>query len=457
MAKQLENDLTEGNILKKLVGFATPILLANILQTLYSLVDTLVVGQFEGTVGISAVTVGSQLSFLLTTVGMGFSSGGQIVIAQLKGAGDKKGQKEIIGALLSLSAIVGIIVGIIGVAIYSPALKIFNTPAESWKQAGDYMIITSIGMIFVFLYNATSCIMRGLGDSTRPLIFIAIASVVNIILDILFVGPLGMGVAGAAWATIAAQAASAAFGFVYLYRRRERFVFDFKLSSFALKKKWVKELCRMGIPLMIQMSAINLSMSVMLSLVNVYGLAASATIGIGNKITQVCCMPYHAVDTAGCAMCGQNIGAGKPERVKKIVNIVLLANMAVTVVTTIIILLIPEKLVAIFDKDPEVIELCTLFLKLHIINNLCQGLFTAYNCSCLGSGNALLSTIAFLTDGVVLRLSLCIILTFVFDMGLFGLFLANAVAPAGAALILGAYHYSGKWQTFKKRISKPEN
>jgi len=454
MSKRLENNLTEGSILQKLIAFATPILLGNILQTLYSLVDTLVVGQFEGTVGISAVTVGSQLTFLLTTVGMGFANGGQIVIAQLKGADDERGQREVIGALLTMSAIGGVLVGVLGVGVHGLALKLFNTPAESWVQAKDYMIITSAGLIFVFLYNATSCIMRGLGDSTRPLLFIAIASVSNIILDVIFVGPLGMGAAGAAWATVAAQALSAAFGFVFLYRRRDRFVFDFKRESFALKRKWVSELCRMGIPMMIQMSAINLSMSVMMSLVNVYGLAASATLGIGNKITQVCCMPYHAMSTAGSAMCGQNIGAGKHDRVKKVVSLTLLINLVITAVTTVVIFLIPEQLVAVFDKDPQVIELCTLFLKLHVINNSCQGLFSAFNSSCLGCGNAPLSTVAFLTDGVVLRLSLCLIFTYLFHMGLFGLFLANAIAPVGAALILGIYHYSGKWRSYQRGAAR---
>ena len=149
-------------------------------------------------------------------------------------------------------------------------------------------------------------------------------------------------------------------------------------------------------------------------------------------------------------MAGQNIGAGKPERVKSVVNITLLVDMAVAVVSTAAVLLFPVQLISIFDTDPEVIELCTMYLHLHIINCVFQGVFSAYNASVLGCGNAILSTLGFLTDGVVLRLSLCIIFTKVFTMGLFGVFLANAVAPIGAAVILGAYHYSGKWKTYKK-------
>lgn len=453
MAKRLDNDLTQGKVTGMLLKFAWPILIANILQTLYSVVDTIVVGQFVGSVGLSAVTNSSNVTFLLTTIGMGFASGGQILISQLKGAGNEEGQKQAIGNLITLCVILGIGTGVIGIFCCNWALGAMKVPGEAFGQASDYMIICSAGMVFVYIYNAISAIMRGLGDSTTPMVIIAIASVINIILDIVFVGPMNMGAGGAALATIIAQGVSALVGFVYLYKHRESFVFDFKFKSYALKKKWVGELCRMGIPMALQMSAINLSMTVMTAMVNAYGIAASAAIGVGGKICNICTMPYHALNTAAVSMAGQNIGAGKPERIHKIVNICLVINMAVTAVTTAAILLFPRQLVLIFGSEEDVIELSVLYLRLHIFNNLFQGLFSAYSAACMGVGNALLGACAFMADGIVLRLSLCVIFTTVFNMGLTGLYLGSALAPIGAALIFGIYYYSGKWKTYRRNAA----
>lgn len=212
--------------------------------------------------------------------------------------------------------------------------------------------------------------MRGLGDSTRPLVFIGIAAVTNIILDIIFVGPLNMGAGGAAIATIIAQAISVLFGIVYLYRRRENFIFDFKPGSFMPQKRWVKELFRIGIPMMIQMSAINLSLSYVFSLVNVYGVTASAAVGIGGKFLRLFIMPQQAMSTASTAMAGQNIGDGKLNRVKTIVDMTLAINLGVMALSAIIVFMLPEPLIRVFDKDPEVVELCTFYLKIHMFSVL---------------------------------------------------------------------------------------
>lgn len=451
MSKSLEQNLTEGSVFKKLVAFATPMLFAQLLQTLYSAVDMAVVGQFDGSYGISAVTIGSQLMMFLSTVGMGFANGGQIIISQLKGAREEKSLSIVIGSLLTISLIAGVVVGLIGASVHNPMLNFLNTPEESRDGAKWYMIITSLGMVFVFVYNAISAIMRGLGDSQRPLIFIAIATVVNIILDLVFVGVMGFGAPGAALATIIAQGFAALSAVVYLYRRRESFAFDFKLRSFIPQKTWVKELMRMGIPGILQMSAISVSLAYVLSLVNVYGVAASAAVGVGNNVVHIFCMPNQAIGQAASAMAAQNVGAGKYDRVKRTVEITLLINLACCALAAIVVFTAPGFLIRLYSSDDSITEICTLYLRIQLLNILGHSLFNSYNAACMGVGNALLSATAFITDGVVVRLTLAILFTRVFDWGLTGLFFATAVAPVSAALIFGIYYYSGKWRTYKSR------
>ena len=453
MAK-LEQDLTQGNVMRKLLSFGLPMFLANALTTLYSIVDMIIVGQFIGSTGISAVTTGSQFMFILTCVGMGFANGGQVVIAQLKGADNREGQRQTIGTLLSLSLLIGLAVSVVGVVAVGPALGMLNTPPEAWEQAKDYMIITSAGMFLQFFFNAISSVMRGLGDSTRPLIFVAIAASVNIVLDIIFVGPLHMGAGGAGLATTIAIGLSAAFGVVYLYRRRASFVFDFKRDSFRIRRVWLRELMRMGIPQIVQMLAINISLTFVLALANAYGVAASATIGVGNKIINIFTMPANAMGTASVSMAGQNVGAGKLDRVKTVLRWTLLVNLCFSILAAIFFALVPEWLVRIFDRSDDIVQYCSDFLRIHIIFCLGIGLITTYNAPVLGTGNAILSTVGFLTDGVVARLALCVLLTMVFDFGLYGLFWANALGPVFGAAIFMVYYYSGAWKRYKRQPAR---
>ena len=446
----LEQDLTQGNVVRKLLIFGIPMFAANVLTTLYSIVDMIIVGQFIGSTGISAVTTGSQFMFILTCVGMGFANGGQVLIAQLKGADNRDGQRKIIGTMLSLSLLIGLVVSLIGVIAVNPGLGMLNTPPEAWDQAKDYMIITSAGMFLQFLFNAISAIMRGLGDSTRPLIFVAIAASVNIVLDIIFVGPLHMGAGGAGLATTIAVGLSAAFGIAFLFRRRESFVFDFSRDSFRIRKVWVKELMRMGIPQIVQMLAINISLTFVLALANAYGVAASATIGVGNKILNVFTMPANAMGTASVSMAGQNVGAGKLDRVKTVLRWTLVINLFFSVLAAICFALFPEWLVRIFDRSDDIVQYCTDFLRIHIIFCFGLGLITTYNAPVLGSGNAILSTVGFLTDSVVARLAMCVLFTMVFDFGLYGLFWANALGPLFGAVIFMVYYYSGAWKRYKR-------
>ena len=260
-----------------------------------------------------------------------------------------------------------------------------------------------------------------------------------------------MGPFGAGLATAIAILCSLIFAVIYLYRRKELFAFDFKAASFKLDRRWTKEYFRLGLPMALQMSVVNLTLSYVLSLVNSYGVAASSAIGIGSKLINVCCMPYQAVGTAAGSICGQCVGAGKFDRVKETVDKATLINLCVAVISTLVIVFAPDPLIRLFDTTPEVMDICRLYLRLHIIHNVAMVIFNSHSAVCTGVGNTTLSAIAFMTDGVFLRLSLCLLFTYVFDMGLFGIILATAVAPVGADTIFATYYWGGFWRKAAKK------
>ena len=198
---RIGTNLTEGPIMNKLLIFAFPIVLTNLVQQLYSMVDLIIIGQFVGNIGTVGVNTGGEMADLVTPVAMGFSTAGQIFIAQLFGAKEDTKIKKTVGTLQSFMLILSVVLSMAAVFCHTSVLKLLNCPAEAMGQAGSYMMITAIGYPFIFGYNAVCGILRGMGESRRPLFFILVAAVVNIVLDLVFVAGLGMDVAGAAWAT----------------------------------------------------------------------------------------------------------------------------------------------------------------------------------------------------------------------------------------------------------------
>ena len=200
-----EQSLLTGSVPKQLIAFSLPFLAANVLQSVYAVVDMIIVGQFVGSAGLSGVSVGSQIASLFTSTGMGLSMGGQMMLAQYKGAGDEGAQKESIGTMLTFMLLLGLALSIPCVVLAKPLLNLLNTPGESYRDAFWYFLISALGIVFIFGYNSVCAGLRGLGDSKRPMYFVGISTVLNIALDLLLVGPMKLGAAGAAAATILAQ------------------------------------------------------------------------------------------------------------------------------------------------------------------------------------------------------------------------------------------------------------
>ena len=211
----ISKDFTEGNIARQLLLFALPFMASNALQVFYSTIDMIIVGEYVGTAGLSAVSQSSQIVNFATMVCLGFSNGGQVLIAQALGAGKRKEMNDIIGTLFSFISLLSLVLAAIILAVQTPILNVMNIPPESYEMARDYLVICASGLIFTAGYNMVSAVLRGMGDAKRPFLFIGIASAVNLVLDIVFTGFLGWGVAGAAWATITGQAVSFIFSLFY--------------------------------------------------------------------------------------------------------------------------------------------------------------------------------------------------------------------------------------------------
>lgn len=446
---KLIRDYTTGSIPKNLWRFAVPFMLSNALQVVYSLVDMIVVGQYVGSFGLSGVTVGSSIVMFMTMIGMGFSNGGQIYIAQLIGAGRKKELNSAIGTLFTLVIGMSLVLTVVGLLVGHPVLRLVKTPVESYDYAWDYYLVCTIGNVFTFGYNMFSAILRGMGDSKRPFVFVVIASVINLVLDIIFIGPLGMGTFGAALATIIGQAFAFIYALIYLYRRKEAFGFDFKLKSFAIKKKAASHLCKLGIPLAIQSGAINVSMIFVNSLVNPISVYASATFGTGVKIDDVVNRITYGLSMAGSSMVGQNVAAGKQERASAVIRWIWIYGFIFYAIFTVIMLCAPEFVFSIFTDDPEVINLAPIFVSAVVWSFPGMLLMRGTNALMNGIGNSFLNLIFGLLDGVVLRISLSYLFGIVMDMGLYGFFLGYGLAAYGTSIPGTIYYLSGKWKNFR--------
>ena len=447
--KSLSKDFTQGNIARQLFFFAIPFMASNALQVLYSTIDMIIVGEFVGTPGLSAVSQSSQIVNFATMVCLGFSNAGQVLLAQALGAKKRKEMNDIIGTLFTFISVVALIFTCAMLFAQAWILNVMKIPEESYEMARDYLIICAVGLIFTAGYNMVSAVLRGMGDAKRPFLFIGIASVVNLVLDILFTGVLGWGVAGAAWATIIGQAVSFVFSLFYLYRKKELFGFDFKIKSLAPKGKYVKMITELGTPMAIQSGCINLSMLVVNAMINSIGVVASATFGVGVRIDDIVNKISQGIQYAAVPMISQNIGASKPDRAKKVVHIAWIYSAILTAFFMVLYVTLGKQLFMIFSDDPMVHGMSGEFIKAILWMFPAFSLMRGSGAFIQGIGNAKLSMVLALLDGVVLRIGLSWLFGIFFGWGFFGFVLGYGLAPYGYAIPSMIYFLAGKWRKRK--------
>lgn len=442
--KTLITDLSEGPVFASLARFAVPIMLANLLQALYSMVDLIVVGQFGGSAGLSAVGIGGQIQSLFLAVGMGFANGGQIVISQQVGQKSTRISRTV-GTMLTMELLLAIIAGLTGILFYNPILTLMNTPDAAWDQAVRYMVICSTGMIFIYGYNALCAILRGMGESKLPMVFVGIASVVNIILDLIFVGIFQMGAGGAALATVLAQGIAFVCALVQMYRKRDAVGFDFRLRSFKIDGEQLRALCRLGVPLVVQSFMITASITFINAQVNAYDVVASAVDSVGGKLNTVVNVVTGAISTAAASMIAQSFAAQKIERVKQTVRACMLICMIWFVILATCYLLLPRQIFSIFTSEEAVLDLAPVYLRFAVVWLLALCSMNAPYSLVSGVGFASFNLVVGLLDGVVARIGLSMLLGHF--MGLTGFWLGNGLAGFVTTILMGVYYLSGRWKT----------
>lgn len=445
----ISKDFTKGNITKQLLWFALPFMASNALQVFYSTIDMMIVGRFVGTAGLSAVAQSSQIVNFATMVCLGVSNAGQVLVAQAVGAEKRNKMNPIIGTLFCILMILAVIFSLVFLGFRHGILNIMHVPTESYKMAIEYLVICGSGMVFTAGYNMVSAVLRGMGDSKRPLLFIVIASVTNLVLDILFTGVLGFGVAGAAWATVIGQAVSFLFSVYYLYKHKQDFGFDFKKESFRIEKTYAKLIINLGTPMAIQSGFINLSMLFVNSIINQVGVVASATFGVGVRIDDIINKISQGIQYAALPMISQNIGAGQHKRAKQVVYCAWVYSIILTLFFMTLYICFGKQLFMVFSDDPQVHIMSKTFISAILWMFPAFAVMRGSGAFIQGIGNARLSMVLAMLDGVVLRIGLSWLFGIVLGWGFYGFVLGYALAPYGYALPSMLYFLSGKWQKRK--------
>ncbi len=448
MQRSMVRDLTQGPAVPLLFRFAMPLFISNALQAVYNLVDMVVVGQVIGQAGMSAVSIGGDILHLLTFIAMGFSSAGQVIIARAVGENRPDEIRKTIGTMFTLLLAASAGMAVLCFALRHQVLGWLATPAESLDYTMSYMVTCIVGLPFIYGYNIVSAILRGMGDSKRPFVFVAVAAVLNTALDLLFVNlfPMEMKVFGAALATVIGQGVSFVASVIYLYRRRESFGFDFRPASFRPDPAASRRLLALGIPMAIQSAAINLSKIVLTAWINDTGVLNSALAGVYNKINMMAGVISQSFTTAGSTMVGQNLGARKYGRVNTVLATVLLTGTVLGIAAAAAMLLMPDTIYGIFNGT-ETYMAAAGVLTLPIILNFFgsatrSGAFSLIN----GSGRSNLNLAVAIIDGMISRVGLAALLGFALDMGCRGFWLGDALAGFMPFVIGGAFYLSGRWK-----------
>ena len=353
-AKEARLDLTKGPIGRQIVQFTVPLLLGNIFQQFYNAADTVIVGRFVGKEALAAVGSSGSLINLLVSILMGIAVGAGVVVARYYGARQYQEMRDTIHTTIAFGLIAGVVMSVLGVLITPVILRWMQTPESVLDSSVLYFRIYFAGVLTTVMYNIGSGIYRALGDSKRPVYFLIIATLINVVLDLLFVAVFHMGIAGAAIATVISQAVSMVL--VFYTMMREDTVYRVSWREIRIHRRFLRQIIAIGLPSGIQNGIVSLSNVVVQSNINSFGEIAMAGCGAYNKLDGFALLPSGSFSLALSTFVSQNIGAKKYDRAKKGAAFGLVATMVVSELSGIFIYFAAPQLVAFFNSDPEVIR-----------------------------------------------------------------------------------------------------
>ena len=382
--ENMQKDLTRGNLFGKMMQFAVPYLIACFLQTFYGMADLFITGQFNGAAAVSAVAVGSQVMHMLTVVIVGLAMGTTVCISRSVGAGSKKQAAGFIGNSAVLFSIFAALLTVVLLLGTNGILKLLAVPPEALAQARQYLIICFIGVPFITAYNVVSSIFRGLGDTKSPMIFVAVAGLINVGFDYILIGPMGMGAAGAAIATVGSQAFSVFIALLYLLKGKE--AMQLGRRDFIPDGQYMGQLLGIGVPVAFQEGLIQVSFLVITAIANSRGVNVAAAVGIVEKVISFLFLVPSSMLSTVSAVAAQNAGAGLHDRGRQALKYGIAVCVSVGLAVFIICQFASEAIVGLFvTSEPEVVRLGGQYLRSYSLDcaiagiQFCfSGYFSAY-------------------------------------------------------------------------------
>ena len=434
----MTNDMTKGNPLKIFIFFSIPLLIGNIFQQLYSMVDTIIVGRFVGVNALAAVGSTGSLFFLVNGMILGLTSGFAVLVAQKFGAKDEDGIRKAVASNIILTLLSTAIITAIALVVKTPLLKMMNTPDNIIVDANTYITIIFAGIITQALYNMAAGILRALGDSKTPLYFLIVSSVINIILDLVFIINFKMGVAGAAYATNIAQGISGILCLVYSYKKFK--VLRLKKDDFKVDSSYYEKHLKVGIPMGLQFSITAVGIIIVQSAINVFGSAVIASYTASSKVLQLVMQPSVSFGVTIATYAGQNLGAKRLDRIKNGIKIMNKVSVITSLIAGAVLVLFGKYFVMLFIENPsvEIITYAQRVLNYSAVFFIPLGFIFVYRNVLQGMGESFVPMMAGVAELVARSIVAFTLPKFI---GFTGICLADPVAWIAAALPLMITYY----------------
>lgn len=443
MKRQATYDMTYGRPLTLLLGFTIPLLIGNLFQQFYNMVDSIIVGQYVGSNALASVGAAGSINFLFFSLSQGLSIGIGVIVSQYYGAKDIKYLQKTIANTIWLLTVVSLLTGILGAVLARPIMHLLKTPEEIIDGSVIYMQVSCLGLIAVAAYNGISSILRALGDSKTPLLFLIVACILNVILDLLFVIVFQWEVFGVAFATIIAQVVAACGCILYAWTR---------ISYFHMPKEYfrpdfslIRQCCNIGIPVALQNAMIALSCVVLQRVVNSFGAVVVAAFTANGRFEQLIHQPFGSLGAAMATFTGQNIGAGNLSRVKKGYHSATLICLAFSLFMIPVSFFGGASIMKIFVSDPEVIRIGAQGIRITGFFYFPLGMIYVTRNLLNGAGDANYAMINGFME-VVGRVGFAKPLTMIPFIGMWGIWWTTALTWTLTAVVSFFRYLGGKWQ-----------
>ena len=437
-------DMTKGKEVPLLLKFTIPLLTGNLFQQCYSIVDSIIVGRVEGANALGAIGCTNWLTYILFACCNGIGVGAGILVAQLFGAEERIKIKQAIANSFYIVLLLGITLSVAGALLTRPVLTLLGTPTGQLQQAVEYMQIICAGTFAVALYNYVAHIMRALGDSKTPLIFLLLASFLNIILDVLFVVDLGWGVKGAAYATILAQLIAAIVSMLHAVCKNP--YFRMNREDMRFNTEWALMCLRIGIPLSAQSMMISLSCVILQSMVNRFDEEVVSAFTVTSKVELLLDQPFISLSTALSTFVGQNMGAGKIDRVKRAFH----WSVIITSIYCVLVLgatwLLDEQIARLFVEESYVVEISAKALRIMGVMYWPLGMIFIIRGLLNGAGDAGYAFINGIVE-VASRIGFSVLFVFVIPVGMWAVWIATGLTWGLTAFVAYLRYKSGIWKT----------